>query len=418
VKRLCKHLSPVALMAVLCAGCKGLQTTLLPVNLQVAIAAGSGADLQSQRSIARLTRQVGEEFMRNNPGINLHMRLLSEASFEDKVRERTALGAGPDLLISRVATAARLDRDGLVTPTGLGPMQLAPLQLLGLDRFRNGREIEALPFLLQPSLACFNRQSVPRPPKRIGELEQLAAEGVRIGLPLDVRELLWTASDFQADGPLLQLLQQIQGLRVGEKFDGAQRRRLLSWLQWLARSNVQPNLIYADGMDDLVRKLEEGNLDWISCSATYIPRLRRRLGPRLAVTPLPGSDNGRPARALARFIVISFGRDSTRAERNAARKLSLFMLNDYSQNNLMVRALGNLPANQNVIIPVKEIPELAAMTASLATAVTLPFEAGPNTTAAIDQRLVYLLKQNVYGEWQPARVLAELEALAAGRTGA
>jgi hypothetical protein len=379
--------------------------------------AGSGADSQTQRSLGQLTRLVAEEFMRNNPGILLHIRLLPEASLEATVRQRTALGAGPDLLISRVGAAARLNRDGLVTDTGLTLSQLAPLQLRDLDRFRRGDRITALPFLLQPSLACFNRRTVTSPPRRISDLEPLAASGVRIGLPLEVRELLWTASDFQADGPLLQLLHQIQGLRAGQALDSTQRQRLLAWLQWLARSNVQPNLIYLDSMDQLVQRLEAGNLDWISCNATSLPRLQRRLGRALAVSPLPGDDRGDPARALARFIVISFGRDSNRSEQQAARKFAQFMLNDYSQSSLMVRALGNLPANQNVVIPVKDVPELGAMVSSLASAVTLPFQAGPDTTTATERQMQYLLKQNVYGEWSPTRVLAILEALAARRLG-
>lgn len=402
-------------LAALCSGCQGPMARLLPVNLQVAISAGAGADSQSQQSLMQLTSQVAAEYMRNNPGVNLHMRFLPETELEATVRRRTQLGAGPDLLISRVVSAARLDRDGLVTTTGLGLGELAPLQLRNLERFRRGASYAALPFLMQPSLACFNRRTVPQPPRRIGEIERLAAAGVRIGLPLEMQELLWTASDFQADQPLMRLLHRIQGVNDGGTTTPQDQQRLLAWLGWLARSNVQPNVVYVDAMDGLVARLENGSLDWISCNATSIPRLRRKLGPDLAVTPLPGADDGSPARALARFIVISFGRDSSGDERAAARKFALFMLNDYSQTNLMVRAVGNLPANQNVIVPTKDAPELAAMLASLKASISLPFEAGPGATPATQERLVYLIKQNVYGEWAPPRVLAELERLADGR---
>ncbi|MEB3350835.1 MAG: extracellular solute-binding protein [Cyanobacteriota bacterium] len=403
-------------LAALCGGCQGPTARLLPVNLQVAISVGAGAGSQAQKSLMELTSQVAAEYMRNNPGVNLHMRFLPEAELEGTVRRRTELGAGPDLLISRVVAAARLDRDGLVTATGLGLQELAPLQLRHLDRFRRGRSVAALPFLMQPSLACFNRRQVPEPPRRIGDIERLAAGGVRIGLPLEVQELLWTASDFRADQPLMRLLHRIQGMDDGGVTSPQDRERLLSWLAWLARSNVQPNVIYVDTMDELVGRLENGSLDWISCTATAIPRLRRALGPRLAVSPLPGTDDGSPARALARLIVISFGRDSSGAERAAARKFALFMLNDYSQNNLMVRAVGNLPANRNVIVPTKDSPELAAMLTSLRDSISLPFEAGPGATPATQERLVYLIKQNVYGEWAPPRVLADLERLADRRT--
>lgn len=414
-----RRLLPLAVVlsiAALGSGCQGPFGRVLPVNLQVAVSAGAGADSQTQKSLMQLTNQVATEYMRNNPGVNLHMRFLPQGTLESTMRQRSAFGAGADLLISRVESAARLDRDGLVTSTGLELQQLAPLHLHDLDRFRRGRSYAALPFLLQPSLACYNRARVPQPPRRLADLETLAAAGVRIGLPLEPEELLWTASAFAADQPLLTLLRRIEGLPGGGTLTADDDSRLLAWLQWLARSNVQPNLIYADTTDELVDLLEQGRLDWISCNATSILRLRARLGPRLAVLPLPGGEDGSPARALARFIVISFGRDSTGDERRAAQKFVLFMLNDYSQNNLMDRAVGNLPANGNVIVPTKESPDLSAMEASLNNAITLPFQAGPASNAATQERLIHLLKQNVYGEWGPERVLTDLKAMGAGRT--
>ena len=114
--------------------------------------------------------------------------------------------------------------------------------------------------------------------------------------------------------------------------------------------------------------------------------------------------------------MISFGRDSTGDERRAAQKFVLFMLNDYSQNNLTDRAVGNLPANGNVIVPTKESPDLSAMEASLNNAITLPFQAGPASNAATQERLIHLLKQNVYGEWEPERVLTDLKAMGVRRT--
>ena len=154
-------------VAMLCSGCQGPLAGLLPVNLQVAISAGAGADSQTQKSLMQLTSQVAAEYMRNNPGVNLHMRFVPEQELEASVRTRTQLGAGPDLLISRVVSAARLDRDGLITTTGLGRGELAPLQLRYLERFRRGGSYAALPFLMQPSLACFNRRQGLQPPRRI-----------------------------------------------------------------------------------------------------------------------------------------------------------------------------------------------------------------------------------------------------------
>lgn len=394
----------------LCSGCGGSLAHLLPVNLQVAISAGGGSDSQTQRSLKALSLQMAEEYMQNNPGVNLHLRFLPEAALESIVRQRSQLAAGPDLLISRVGVAARLEQDGLLTPAAIPAAQIDPLALRDLERFRRRGGYAALPFLIQPALACYNRRAVAAPPRQLQDLVSLADRGVRVGLPLDANELLWTSSAFDAQGPLLQVLQRLATQKAGPQPTPAERSRLLAWLQWLATANVKPDLIFVDSMEDLVARLESGRLDWISCSATSIPRLRRALGSRLAVAPLPGESADQPARALARLLVISFGRDSTGQERQAAQKFALFILNDYSQNNLRVRAVGNLPANQNVIVPSKDSPELASMIDSLDHAVFLPFLAGRGS-AGNSARLLYLLKQNVYGEWPPGKVLAALEAL-------
>jgi len=129
---------------------------------------------------------------------------------------------------------------------------------------------------------------------------------------------------------------------------------------------------------------------------------------------LPRGVNGQASRPLANLLVLSFGRDSTPSQRRVAERFALFALNDFSQNNLMVRAEGNMPVNQNVIVPVKEAPELAVMEGSLRDSLVLTFQEGVRMRELADP-LSQLLKEAVYGERSAEQVLAAMEALAAGR---
>ena len=394
-------------LALLVGGCQGGPKP--PENLQVAIATGAGSDAVVRSSLQRLASQMAAEFMQNNPGTNLHLRFLPEGELLASVRDRTSLGAGPDVLISRVAPVAKLSSEGLVVPSNLSPEELDPLRIQFLPRFRQGNQYTAIPFLLQPSLACYNRERLPKAPATLDELLSRAAEGVRVGLPLEMDELLWSASGFGAAQPLLQALEADQKIR--RPLSPTDRTRVLAWLAWLYRANVQPTLQFVDSSDELVQRLATRQLDWISCNATAIPQLRRSLGSRLAVTVLPTGPDGQPAEPMARLLLLSFGRDSNPNQRRVAERFALFVLNDFSQNNLMVRAVGNMPVNQNVIVPVKESAQLATMQRSLEASIVPSFRQGIGLRTRTEA-LRHLLKQDVYGEQPPEKVLQGIEALA------
>jgi len=394
-------------LALLVGGCQGGAKP--PENLQVAIATGAGSDAVVRSSLQRLASQMAAEFMQNNPGTNLHLRFLPEGELLASVRDRTSLGAGPDVLISRVSPVAKLSSEGLIVPSNLSPEELDPLRIQFLPRFRQGNRYAAIPFLLQPSLACYNRERLPKAPATLDALLSRAAEGVRVGLPLEMDELIWSASGFGAAQPLLQALEVDQKIR--RPLSSTDRARVLAWLTWLYRANVQPTLQFVDTADELVQRLATRQLDWISCNATAIPQLRRSLGSRLAVAVLPTGPDGQPAEPMARLLLLSFGRDSTPSQRSVAERFALFVLNDFSQNNLMVRAVGNMPVNQNVIVPVKESAQLATMESSLEASIVPSFRQGIGLRSRSEE-LRHLLKQDVYGEQPPEKVLQGIEALA------
>jgi ABC-type glycerol-3-phosphate transport system substrate-binding protein len=110
------------------------------------------------------------------------------------------------------------------------------------------------------------------------------------------------------------------------------------------------------------------------------------------------------------MLVMSFGRDSTPGQRDAAERFALFVLNDYTQNTMVAKALGNMPVNQNVVLPVKDSPYMPVMERSLNHSIIPSFHEGMRITTLADS-LRPLLKQNIYGEAKPEQVLNAMEAL-------
>ena len=386
-----------------------------PENFNLLLSAGQGEDKIARANLERLAQQLANEFMRVNPHVRVHLRLTSESEVLPLMRSRSGLGAAPDLLITRVPAAYALAQERLTTTSTLEPAELDPLRIKFLGRFRQGNRFRALPLLVQPTVACYNRKRVPAPPRTLEQLVSQANGGQKMGLPLEMRELLWTATGFGAQQPLFQLLENRSRIHSTEPLKGPARQSVLAWLEWLYRANVEPNMNFVDTADELVARLEKGQLDWISCNATTITRLQRSLGSNLAVADLPRGPDGAPPRPFAHMLVLSFGRDSTPGQREAAQKFALFVLNEYTQSNMVAKAVGNMPVNQNVVVPVKDAAYLPVMERSLDHSIIPSFYEGMRINTLADG-LRPILKRNVYGEQKPEQALKAIEAIAIGPT--
>lgn len=416
----CKTLVLSLGLALLCSGCvfqPGRRDT--PVSLQLAIGTGQAGDGVAKANLRALATQVANDYMRNHPHVLLNLRFLQETELVESMRSRAKLGAGPDLLISRVTPAEVLEREGYLRPVDISPEQLDPLRILYLSKFRDGNTYDALPFLLQPFVACFDQRRVGKVPSTINELTNQASRGMRVGLPLQVFDLLWSASDFDADQILLNLFRtRVETKALWKGLSPSEQQQLESWLAWLYQANVEPNVQFVETADELVERMEKGQLDWITCNSIAIPRLKRKFGDNLGVSELPGANDGRPARPMARMQLLSFGRDSTPDQRRAATEFALFVLNDFSQTSLVEKALGSMPVNQNVVLPVKESPDLMAMESSLKHSKVptfregVGFRRGKTLRGGGQDPLIQLMKQAVYGEKSPKEVTRGIEELA------
>lgn len=331
----------------------------LPTVLYLTV--GTNADQTIDGDLLKdFKTQLGElvaGFQRLSPNTTFQLSLYPEDRIVEELRLRNRAGLGPDLVLVRSEVAARLLEAGLTDPFPASAAQLNVFDPQDLQRLRNRNgELAGLPLLLQTQLACFNRSKLPLAPATVQELLQTSANGVPIGLPADLVNLFWTAGSL---GAIPGLNQAALGKPLTrDEQDGVER-----WFGWLQNASNQQRVVFYANEQIAESSLTSGDLDWIPCRSTMLPRLRSSLGPRLGVAPLPDGDAGQ-ASPLNRLRVIALGRNSSRMGRQRALSFSRFSLNPLTQRSLTLGSLVVLPANRFVRVPVLSSSVLAAMVTS------------------------------------------------------
>ena len=400
---------------VLLLGLGGCSSGFLPDTLFIYVENESSQSRQAEIGDSRsVVQQLLEDFEQANPGMRIQLRHFSSEAIVPATAYRTSRALGPDLLVTRVVTALRLNQQQLTTPVRFRGKDLEEIHPRFLAEFRLADDrFLAVPLLAEPQLACFNRRRVPDPPTSLDQLIALSAKGMRVGLPLAATDLYWTASGSEAEDSLQALLESADdSAAAAPSFKATDQRKLLGWLNWLDNANQQQNVEFAEESIDLVERLGRGDRDWISCNSLWLGRLGRQMKGSLGVSELPGAD-GQPATTLTRLKVWSFGTHSSPRQRELAQAFVLFTLNPVNQRRMMLAGPGNVPVNKEVLIPTKSSQRYAAMAASLDHSRMLSFRHPEQVEQRVGQ-LHDLLRQLMAGSLDPKGVIQGLAGPAGG----
>ena len=97
----------------------------------------------------------------------------------------------------------------------------------------------------------------------------------------------------------------------------------------------------------LGEQLIKGQLDWITCWSSQLPKLRGALKEHLGVTILPKGPMGQPS-PITRLQVWALGRNSSRRQRSDSLKLLGFMVEPWTQKTLALNYRTSFPVNPQV----------------------------------------------------------------------
>lgn len=369
----------------------------LPTILYIAVGVNNDQTIDSElvRDVEDKLRQLEQGFQRLYPNTAFQISLYPEAEIVEAIRLRSNRGLGPDLALVSGSTASQLLELGLTDPFPATAEQLNALDPGDLQRLRvSGNSLVGLPLLVQTQLSCFNRQKLPVPPATVDELLATAANGIPVGLPSNIENLFWTAGSL---GALTGIEQASRNQTPSEQ----ERAGIQRWLSWLQNASYQQRVMFYSSQSQAHEELISGQLDWIPCRSTVLPRLRRKLGDRLGVAPLPNGDTD-TASPIIRLRVLALGKNSSSPGRQRALAFSRYSINPLTQRNVTVGSAVYLPANRFVRVPVASSSVLAAMQ----TASVQGRQANMviNEIHADDRRIVRLqnlVNELVFGEVNP-----------------
>lgn len=332
----------VALAAALLALLSGCQAAApsLRGRLHILVSSPSRAALDHslERESLEGVRFLLREFNQLHPHVAVSLSVMRDSELEPLLARRQAMGLAPDLVLSSGGPALNLAARGLSEPVALPAALRRQLDPLSEGRLaRTDGRLAAVPMALHPDLACFNRSTTGQPPRRIHELRALEARGLESGMAIDGHHLYWSAGALGADGAIAALLQ-------GQPASGQHRAAIRRWLGWLIEMNQVAGLYVLNSLNDLVSKLERGQLDWVMCNSASLPRLRQAMGAKLGVAVLPSGPAG-PATRILRHQVWSFGRQSDQRQRQLAEALVRFSVKPPFQALFSLANSSSVPVN-------------------------------------------------------------------------
>ena len=355
---LLKRLLPAATLAALLTGCMPARRNL-PLVLYVAVSIQDEGKLTSETasSFRKRFEVLVREFRRIHPNVLVQVALYPERELVPQMRLRDWAGLGPDLILTGAEQANGLLQAGLVDPMPLNSQQRSNSSTALLQRVRNHRgQLSGQPLVVFPQLACYDRRSIRVPPTTLDELLESSAAGMDVGLTIDLRQLLWTAGDFNAMPGLVAAAR-------GRQPTSAQHQAIETWLTWLQQANNQQRFSYYPDQISLRDGLSKGYLDWVSCNSAELELLRKRMGPRLGVTPLPDGPSHIPT-PISRLRVMALGTNSSPVQRQMALALVRFSIGPLVQRSLTLQNLSFLPSNPRVGVPVLSSAALQSMVIS------------------------------------------------------
>ena len=386
-------------------GCTG--GFALPNVLYLAIGANSDQTIDAEliEDINNRLKLLESGFRQIYPSTRFQFAAYPETGIKPAMARRNRAGLGPDLLLINGDTAKQLVNAGLADPFPLTPALANLFNPGDLDRLRlPDGDLAGLPVIIHSQVACFNRKRLPTPPSTLQELLDASAKGHNIGLSVELSTLFWTAGSVGATDAWSLAVK-------GKRLSRADVNSIENWTAWLQDASDQQRITFYPNQASALAEFSAGRLDWISCSSTNLPRLRKSLGASLGVSNLPSGPGG-SASPINRLRVLALGRNSSRQGRDRALAFSRFSVNPLVQRGMTLGSQILLPANRFVKVPVQSSVTLQAMSdsqeASLRTAELA------NLLHVDDPRLdraQNLITQLVFGEISPQGAATALIAL-------
>ena len=220
-----------------------------------------------------------EAFQDSNPDTRVVFISYPNSKFFNQLTGDDRLNLGPDLIITYPNLATELIDRNLTTeiPNKKYLDSLYSQRIQSRAKTTNGYTFA--PWIISTQIACFDKTKIETSPKTTEDLEALSASGKKIGLASNPFELIWTAG---TQGAIAELSSLGKTTRRGQTYPAIRK-----WLQWLQQAALYQNISFHKDYRELVTKLKDKELDWVTCWGGQLGKLKQAMGNRLGVAHSP-----------------------------------------------------------------------------------------------------------------------------------
>ena len=361
-------------------------------SIRVLVETRVGADSLDLKLYKSIVNEEVREFQRYNPNIKIYARFVPFDKLEKEVGFQHSRGLGPDLILLTNNNALPLLRKKFIKDISLNNGELRSVRKTLLPSFRHNGKLLGIPVFIYPQLACYDRSRLNKPPESLDELIRLSQSGHSFGIEKNIDTLQWLYSGLGY--PL---------------FEPKTQPSSLAFLSWLRLANLQPTISFESDPLLLRSGLISGELSWITCSGSWLPSLKLRMGKNFGAVMLPNMPAGK-ANPFLKPRTWFFGSQSSMQQHELAKRYALFTVNVVQQRNTALKLATVVPVNPGISLPLKtnktlQLVNLAAGQGKLLTLAQIDW------LYAMDPVFIPSLDLVLSGEQSPEAIAPSLDNL-------
>jgi ABC-type glycerol-3-phosphate transport system substrate-binding protein len=304
-------------------------------SIRVLVQTRAGGDPLDQKIYKSIINEEIREFQRFNPNIKIHARFVPFDHLERELGFQHSRGLGPALILLTNNNALPLLRKKYIKDISLNSIELRSVRNALLPSFRHNGKLLGIPVHIYPQLACYDRSRLKKPPESLDELIRLSEAGHSFGIEKNIDTLQWLYT----------------GLGYA-LFEPKTQTSSLAFLRWLNLANLQPTISFESDPLLLRSGLISGAFSWITCSGSWLPGLKLRMGNNFGVVMLPNMPAGK-ANPFLKPRTWFFGSQSSMHQQELAKRFALFTVNTVQQRNTALKLVSVAPVNPGISLPLK-----------------------------------------------------------------
>jgi ABC-type glycerol-3-phosphate transport system substrate-binding protein len=291
----------------------------------------------------RLTlNRLVDEYNRRHPNGRILAQSAPLSTFIDNVRDDTARGAGPHLMLIPSSWIGELAQMNVLLPLDdvISPAErekLLPVTLAGAQtRTDTGLQLYGLPVCFDTLALFYNTANFSEPPRttqdmiRAGALGDPAANPPRWGFALNL-SVDTTIGYLYAFGG--RVFDEEGALTLGDNG----RAGAEQWLSWQAQLNSNQQLLTrANGGADVDRALKNQQVLMTFGWANQLENYRRVWGENMGIAPLPIlAETDQPPQPYVQSNVLAVNSRVDDSQRRVASDFLSFMISEDTQRSLL-----------------------------------------------------------------------------------